>query len=322
MIRMGKLHARLGNGCVLLVVSSLALGAVVGCDNKEDEKPKAVETKEKKPPADPYADGKKLEGELKEWQKRWSEFDELPSCEPLLTEAVEIEACKTAATSLVTLKAAVAKREPIPVLIHAAGELALATENALEFLRAAMEKKQAATAAGDTKTEATAKPTPKPGPKPDVKPSPVVPTAADAKKEAAPEDTAMLAMRGFSRINRAALRFMGRTLQFGPLPTRKMAFAELEKLSQAKKSWPVLGRTLADAARTETDPNLSKQLKALAPRLSRRTPGEPEGMMGGRPPGHPGQPRPRPPGMTPPAPTPPAPAPAAPPAAQTPAPTK
>jgi len=138
----------MGSVGMALLVSSL-LGAGAGCSKKkqEDTKAQAEKTeadKKKKPQGDRYADGKRLAATLKDWTTRWAETAELPACDPLLKDAAELELCKAAGVALTNMKAAVAKPEPEATLIHQAAELAFATENASEKLRAAsMEKMQA-----------------------------------------------------------------------------------------------------------------------------------------------------------------------------------
>jgi len=292
----------------LLLATCIAGGSLVGCSKKGEEtkaKPEKAETdKKKKPQGDRYADGKRLESTLKDWTKRWSETEDLPACDPLLKEAAELELCKTAGTSLGTLKAAVAKAEPQNVLVHAAAELALATENASEKLRAAsMEKMQAErkSAPGASGTPVAKLAPSALGGAPKVRPAGSAvfsklggpaklaekSKGGDAKGETAPpQDPAMMVMQAYSRVNRAALRYLSQFLQFAPLPTRKIAFAELEGLTTRKESWPALGRTLREAAMAENDPDLQGKLKALAPKLSRRAPGAAGGPQV-LPPGHP-----------------------------------
>jgi hypothetical protein len=288
--------------------------SVVGCGKKKQEEAKAqaekAEAEKKKlQQGDRYADGQRLAATLKDWTKRWADTPDLPSCEPLLKDAADLELCKTAAAALTTMKAAAAKPEPEATLIHDAAELAFATEAASEKLRSAsMEKMQAEHAAAAASGSAAAKTPPKP---------PVaVPSAAGKTKPlgsaakalsdkmkavetaTAAMDPAMQVMQSFSRVNRASLRYLSQFLQFGPLATRKATFTELEGLSKRKETWPALGRTLREAAMAENDPDLQGKLKGLAPKLSRRGPG---GMMpitpGMIPPGAmpPGAPPPHPP---------------------------
>lgn len=282
---------RRGVGAVgtLVLASSLGL-ALVGCSKKKSEgddakakaeKPEADAAK-KKPQGDRYADGKRLEAALKDWTKRWAETADLPACDPLVKEAASIELCKTAAASLTSLKTAVAKPEPAAALIHAAAELALATENASEKLRlASMEKMQAehklapassgaslgklppGALSAMSKARATPSSFASPG-KPGDKAKPGEPPP--------PLDPSMQVMQSYSRVNRASLRYISQFLQFGALPTRKLAFGELEALSKRKETWPALGRTLREAAMAENDSELQGKLKALAPKLSRRLP--------------------------------------------------
>ncbi|HKY36132.1 MAG TPA: hypothetical protein VJN18_09350 [Polyangiaceae bacterium] len=314
--RAGSLWGRVG----YVLVALMALGAIAGCSKKKDEEAKATaekaeaEKKKKKPQGDRYADGKRLEAALKDWTKRWGDTAELPACDPLLKEAADLELCKTAATSLIGMKAAIAKPEPEATLIKAAADLAFATENASEKLRAAsMEKQQAEHKTGPagsgsplTKVPASAF-----SAMPKARPigSAITPKAPGAGKladklktptETAPPDPGMQVMQAYSRVNRAALRYLSQFLQFGPLPTRRVTFGELEGLSKRKETWPALGRTLREAAMAENDPDLQGKLKSLAPKLSRggaRPAGEPGAP--GMPPGHPAVPDP---GATPPAP--------------------
>jgi len=83
----------------------------------------------------------------------------------------------------------------------------------------------------------------------------------------------MQVMQAYSRVNRASLRYLSQFLQFGPLPTRKATFVEVEALSKRREAWPALGRTLREAAMAENDPELQGSLKSLAPKLSRRSAG-------------------------------------------------
>jgi len=295
----------LGSVGTALLAASLAT-SLAGCSKKKDEETKAkaelAEAKKKKPQGDRYADGKRLEATLKDWTKRWADTAELPACDPLLKDAAELELCKTAATALSTMKAAAAKPEPEAALIKNAADLAFATESASEKLRAAsMEKMQAehktapaGSGVGSTKPSPSAL-----GGASKVRPSgsafaktgsPLSGKLGDKlRAEPAPVDPAMQVMQAYSRVNRAALRFLSQYLQFGPLPTRKVAFAELEALSKRKEAWPALGRTLREAAMAENDPDLQNKLKALAPKLSRRSPSMP---APGMPPEHPGMPAP------------------------------
>jgi hypothetical protein len=290
----------------LCLIAACAFGTLEGCSKKKQEDGKAEAEKakadgDKKPVGDRYKDGQRLASAIKDWSKRWSDTTELPACDPLLKNAADQELCKTAATALVTLKAAVAKPEPEATQIHLAAELAFATEAASEKLRtASMEKLQA-----EHKTS--------PGPAGSGTPKPMASAAAALAKaravssargkpgfnekgkalEAAPMDPAMQVMQAYARVNRAALRYLSQFLQFGPLPTRNAAFTELEALSKRKEPWPALGRTLREAAMAENDPELQGKLKALAPKMSRRphsaAPGGPATPPGpaGMPPGHP-----------------------------------
>lgn len=292
-------------GAIVLVTS--VAGGVVGCSKKkeEDTKAKAEKAKaegKKKPQGDRYADNVKLSGALKEWTKRWSETADLPACDPLLKTPADAEVCKTAQAALTTLKAAVAKPEAEGVLIHAAAELTMATENASDKLRAAfMEKTQAERKTGPASSGAPgAKPVPS-GPAfsklPRTRPLGSSGKAALADKlgdkakgiEAAPLDPDQQVLQAYSRVNRASLRYLGQFLQFGPLPTRNLAFTELEGLSKKKETWPALGRALREASMTENDEALQGKLKALAPKLARRPPGAVP-TLPGLPPGHPGKP--------------------------------
>jgi hypothetical protein len=275
----------------LLVATSFGL-LLVGCSKKksdEDAKAKAEKTEadvKKKPQGDRYADGKRLEAALKDWTKRWAETADLPACDPLLKDAAALELCKTAAASLTTLKAAVAKPEAEAALIHAAAEVALATEMASEKLRlASMEKLQAEHKLAPVSSAAPLGKAP-PGmasAAPRVRPMPSTLGALGAKagdkgkpgEPPAPLDPSMQVMQAYSRVNRAALRYISQFLQFGALPTRKVAFTELEGLSKRKDTWPALGRTLREAAMAENDTDLQGKLKALAPKLSRRPLPEP-----------------------------------------------
>jgi hypothetical protein len=301
----------LGNVGVLLLATSL--GGAVACSKKKQEDgkveaEKAKAEKDKKPQGDRYKDGQRLAAALKDWSKRWSDTADLPGCEPLLKDAAELELCKTAAGALATMKAAVAKPEPEATQIHLAAELAFITEAASEKLRnASMEKMQ---------QEHKAAPGPSAGK------APVAPTGSAAKVralgsatklgeklkdlQAAPTDPGMQVMQAYSRVNRASLRYLSQFLQFAPLPTRSATFTELEGLSKRKEAWPALGRTLREAAMAENDPELQGKLKALAPKMSRRSqgvvpagpgtmPNFPPGRMqapppGELPPGHPTMP--------------------------------
>lgn len=283
-------------GAVLLTASAVSLA---GCSKKKEEEAKATaekaeaESKKKKPQGDRYADGKRLEAALKDWTKRWGDTADLPACDPLLKDAAQLELCKTAASALTTMKAAVAKPEAEGVLLKNAAELALATENASEKLRtASMEKMQADQKTAPASSGLTKVPQSAFGATPKTKPlgSGALSKSGAAKvtdklkpAEAPPLDPAMQVMQAYSRVNRAALRYLSQFLQFGPLPTRKAAFTELEALSKKKEAWPALGRTLREAAMAENDPDLQGKLKALAPKLSRR----PTGAPAATPPGHP-----------------------------------
>jgi hypothetical protein len=299
-----------GAGTALL--ATCLVSGVVGCSKKKEEDAKAQAekaeaAKKKKPTGDRYADGQRLGAALKDWTKRWSDTPDLPPCDPLLKDAAELELCKTAQTALGTMKAAAAKPEPEAVLIHDAAELAFATEAASEKLRmASMAKMEAERkAAPATSGVSAAKPAPALSAAAKVRPLGSAGKAAIADKlggkmkpvEAPPLDPAQQALQAFSRVNRASLRYLSQFLQFGPLKTRGVAYAELESLSKRKEAWPALGRTLREAAMTENDPDLQGKLKALAPKLARRGPGAMPGMPG-MPAGHPAPE----PGATPPAP--------------------
>lgn len=291
----------LGGAGTALLTACLA-ASLVGCSKKKEDDTKAkaeqVDAKKKKPQGDRYADGKRLEATLKDWTKRWSDTAELPACDPLLKDAAQLELCKTAAAALTTMKAAAAKPEPAPVLIRNAAELAYATESASEKLRAAsMEKMQAEHKTAPAGSGASVKPTssalgaavktrPAGSAFSKTNPGPAGKLGDKVRAEPTPLDPAMQVMQAYSRVNRAALRYLSQYLQFAPLPTRKAAFAELEALSKRKEAWPALGRTLREAAMAENDPELQGKLKALAPKLSRRTPPTP-GAAPGTPPGHP-----------------------------------
>lgn len=281
-----------------LLIAACVLSTVAGCSKKKEEESKAQAEKvkdDKKPQGDRYKDGQRLTSALKDWSKRWSDTADLPACDPLLKNAADQELCKTAGAALTTLKAAVAKPEPEATQIRLAAELAFATESASEKLReASMEKLQAEHKAAPG---ASAGPAGKP---------PFVAASAAAKLRAVgsagktapllsgakagetpPVDPGMQVMQAYSRVNRAALRYLSQFLQFGPLPTRNAAFTELEALSKRKESWPALGRTLREAAMAENDPELQGKLKALAPKMSRRAKPLGPGMVPGMPPGHP-----------------------------------
>jgi hypothetical protein len=277
------------------------LGSSPGCSKKKQEDGKAEAEKlkaeaDKKPQGDRYKDGQRLASALKDWSKRWSDTNDLPACDPLLKNAADQELCKTAANALTTLKTAVAKPEPEATQIRLAAELAYATESASEKLReASMEKLQA-------EHKSAPAPSGSGAPKPitaasgftKVRPlgssGKAAPLLSGSKApEAPPVDPAMQVMQAYSRVNRAALRYLSQFLQFGPLPTRNAAFTELEGLSKRKESWPALGRTLREAAMAENDPDLQGKLKALAPKMSRRSGVKPAapGVAPTLPPGHP-----------------------------------
>ncbi len=300
----------------VLLLAVGVCGGSVACSKKkqEDGKAEAEKTKvdkDKKPTGDRYQDGQRLAAAVKDWQKRWSDTADLPSCDPLLKDAAELELCKTAAASLVAMKAAVAKPEPEGTQIHLAAELAFATEAASEKLRGAsmdklqQERKTAAVTSGSVKAP------PPPGGSAAVKARALGSAAKLGEKmkelQAAPADPGMQVMQAYSRANRASLRYLSQFLQFGPLATRKLAFTELEALSKRKEAWPAVGRTLREAAMAENDPDLQGKLKALAPKMSRRSPGTvpatpetmprfppgsrpPADMPQGLPPGHPAMP--------------------------------
>ena len=300
-------------GVGLIVLAACATSGVTGCSKKKDEDAKAQAEKDakKKPQGDRYADGQRLGAALKDWTRRWSETTDLPACDPLLKDAAELDLGKNAAAALSTMKAAAAKPEPEAVLIHDAAELAFTTEAASEKLRnASMEKMQAEQKAAPLGSASGGAKTPSP---PKAPPALAASTSAKAralssaakaaladklKPIEATVDPGMQVMQAYSRVNRASLRYLSQFLQFGPLPTRKATFVELEALSKRREAWPALGRTLREAAMTENDPDLQGKLKALAPKLARRGPGAMPGMPG-MPPGHP--PMPEPGGATPPA---------------------
>ena len=281
----------------VFLVAACVLGSAPGCSKKKQEDGKAEAEKlkaetDKKPVGDRYKDGQRLTSALKDWSKRWSDTNDLPACDPLLKNAAEQELCKTAGAALATLKAAVAKPEPEAAQIHLAAELAFATEAASEKLReASMEKLQAehkaapGASAGPARPSASTFAKVRPGSS-STKPSPL---ASGKALEAAPVDPGMQVMQAYSRVNRAALRYLSQFLQFGPLPTRNAAFTELEGLSKRKESWPALGRTLREAAMAENDPELQGKLKALAPKMSRRSgvKAAAPGLNPAMPPGHP-----------------------------------
>ncbi len=268
----------IGRAGMALMVACLSTSLVACSSKKKDEQAKAEktekDTKKKKPQGDRYADGKRLATTLKDWTKRWADTPELPACDPLLKKAEEVELCKTAAAALTTMKAAVAKPEPEAVLIKSAADLAFATESASEKLRAAsMEKMQAEQKNAPAGSAGAVKPLPsalrtKPGAATFAKPGA---SGSKLRAEAPTADPNMQIMQAYARVNRASLRYLSQYLQFGPLPTRQVAFAELEGLSKRKEQWPALGRTLREAAMAENDPDLQGKLKALAPKLSRRT---------------------------------------------------
>lgn len=290
-------------GCLGGVLLAASAASLVGCSKKKEEDAKATaekaeaDSKKKKPQGDRYADGKRLGAALKDWTKRWADTADLPACDPLLKDAAELELCKSAASALTTMKAAVAKPEPEGVLIKNAAELALATEQASEKLRSASmakmqaENKTAPASSGLSKVPRSAfsaTPKAKPLGTGALSKSAAGKAADKLKAEAPPLDPAMQVMQSYSRVNRAALRYLSQFLQFGALPTRQAAFTELEALSKKKETWPALGRTLREAAMAENDPDLQGKLKALAPKLSRRGPGA----RGATPPGHPPVPAP------------------------------
>ncbi len=301
----GSLVARVG----VVVLATCVAGGVVGCSKKKQEDAKAQAekaeaAKKKKPEGDRYVDGQRLAAALKDWTKRWSDTVDLPACDPLLKLPAELELCKTAQTALTTMKAAAAKPELEAALIHAGAELAFATEAASEVLRtASMEKMQSehkAAAATGSGTPGAKPPAPGFSSLPRARPLGSANKAALADKlidklkpmEATALDPAMQVMQAYSRVNRASLRYLSQFLQFGPLATRNVAFTELEALSHRKESWPALGRTLREASMAENDEALQGKLKALSPKLSRRSPGAMLPGIPGMPPGHPPMPEP------------------------------
>jgi hypothetical protein len=291
---------RVGVGAIAL--ATCVAGTVTGCSKKKEEDAKAkaeaeAQAKKKAPVGDRYADGQRLAAALKEWTKRWADTGDLVACDPLLKKADELELCKNAQAALTTMKAAAAKPEAESVLIHAAAELTFATEAASEKLRNAfMEKTQAehkAAPAGSGAPGVRQSAAPGLSSLPRTRPlgsaakAALVDRLAEKGKglDAAPLDPDQQVMQAYSRVNRAALRYLSQFLQFGPLKTRTATFAELEGLSHRKEVWPALGRTLREAAMAENDPDLQGKLKALAPKLSRRP-------MSGMPPGHAPMPEP------------------------------
>jgi len=292
------------------VLATSVAGGLVGCSKKKDEDTKAKAEKaekpdgKKKPPqGDRYTDRVKLTAALKEWTKRWSETADLPACDPLLKAPADAEVCKTAQAALTTMKTAAAKPdEAEAALIHAAAELVMATELASDKLRTAfMEKTQAdrKSAPGGASSASPKPPGSAFNTLPRTRPLGSSGKAALADRlgakgkgieAAAPLDPDQQVLQAYSRVNRASLRYLGQFLQFGPLPTRKLAFTELEGLSKRKETWPALGRSLREAAMTENDPELQGKLKALAPKLARRGPGGVMPKLPGTPVGHPAPP--------------------------------
>lgn len=285
----------------VLLLAACVVASSPGCSKKKQEDGKAEAEKlkaeaDKKPVGDRYKDGQRLASAIKDWSKRWSDTNDLPPCDPLLKNAADQELCKTAGAALTTLKAAVAKPEPEATQIHLAAELAFATEAASEKLReASMEKLQAEHKTAPGPSASGAKPSAAAASafakvRPSGSGSKVSALASSGKPlEAAPVDPAMQVMQAYSRVNRAALRYLSQFLQFGPLPTRNAAFTELEGLSKRKEAWPALGRTLREAAMAENDPELQGKLKALAPKMSRRSgvKAAAPGLNPAMPPGHP-----------------------------------
>jgi hypothetical protein len=274
----------------LIVLATCVVSSATGCSKKKDEDAKAQAEKDakKRPQGDRYADGQRLSAAAKDWTRRWGETADLPACDPLLKDAAELELCKNAGAALTAMKAAAAKPEAEAVLIHDAAELAFTTEAASEKLRnASMEKMQAEQKAAPlgSASGAAKAPSPPKAPPPALAASASVKAralssaakAALADKlkpiEATTVDPAMQVMQAYSRVNRASLRYLSQFLQFGPLPTRKATFVEVEALSKRREVWPALGRTLREAAMAENDPELQGSLKALAPKLSRRSAG-------------------------------------------------
>jgi hypothetical protein len=283
-------------GVGAIALATCVAGSLTGCSKKKEEDAKAkaeaeAQAKKKAPVGDRYADGQRLAAALKEWTKRWADTGDLVACDPLLKKADELELCKNAQAALTTMKAAAAKPEAESVLIHAAAELTFATEAASEKLRNAfMEKTQAehkAAPAGSGAPGVRQYAAPGLSSLPRTRPlgsaakAALVDRLAEKGKglDAAPLDPDQQVMQAYSRVNRAALRYLSQFLQFGPLKTRTATFAELESLSHRKEVWPALGRTLREAAMAENDPDLQGKLKALAPKLSRRP-------MPTMPPGH------------------------------------
>ena len=267
-------------GALLGVVAT----AAVGCSKKQDNsKAEAEKVQASQKDGDRYNDGKRLAKQLKSWPKQWREMSDLPSCELLLKDASDLELCKAAGNAQAVMKAAVAKPEPDPVLIHDAAELMFANVVAWEKLRAALDALEASPPAAAPSASAP------PG---KVLPKAPVP-ASSALSKAKPGSSAAVAVAGkavdpevheqarhlehtYLRVDQLTRRYLIFYLQFAPLPTRKLTFAELEAVSKRKQPWYQLGHTLLEAAHGEDDRALRGKLKALGHSLRNEAAGAKE----------------------------------------------
>ncbi|HVJ20894.1 MAG TPA: hypothetical protein VM686_36035 [Polyangiaceae bacterium] len=260
-----------------LAAAGLLTLSVNACSKKKEATPENVPAPSASAVVDPNADGKRLERAINDWKRRWERID-LESCEALLKEPADLEACKKAEGALAKVKEYAAKLDKSPAALTAAGELILASEAVVEKLRAA---NIVATAAGAGSAKPGGLPAAAPKTIASAAKKAVAPKAsgsAGALASAAParkEDPATKLVSSYERTARSAARYLGSFLQQGTLDVRKQAFGEVQRLVPLREKWLTLRDVVRQASLTERDADLKKQLRDLEQKLRGSAPPPP-----------------------------------------------
>ena len=224
----------------------IAVGvSAAGCSRKGDGRaPAAVSGA---PSAAPSVT--QLERSLADWGRRWQREPTPPSCDALLTQVPDQHLCVEAAAALDRLKRAVSQKKPAAELIGLAGDLAVAGSAAEQRIQRVA-------------TAALSQPSAAPSHDP-----------AEAG-EGTPETEALLVaerrshpyarlLRGYGRLARQGLRYIGVYLELDAAPTREVALKALERAAPARHPWATLAEVAHHAAPLETDSSRKQRLATL-----------------------------------------------------------
>lgn len=211
------------------------------------------------PPEDPRSFAARVAG----LAERWVHADgHLPDCTPLLEKEADRATCLSARTDVSALTSAISRGAPPGEQLPLAATAALSAQRAAQRLRES----------GVARLFEDRPPAP-------------LPSASSAARAAAPQRKLSLpgaaasarvrsqgsrdldAISAYARISTLALRDLATYLEFGPLPLRRQALAELQRLAREEPHWAGLRALVNEALLVESDASLKRDLARLREQL-------------------------------------------------------